>query len=377
MASRGQSLTVQYVAWDTANNVGKTGDSANHTLRWVKDGTSAAPTNSPSEVDSTNAPGVYKLSLTATECTCDVGTLCGKSSTSDIVIIPLTVTFEQLPTAAAGANGGLPTVDASNRIAGIQGTLTTLDALADGKTVKDAYEKAEAARAAAVAAQSAAESAETAAENAEATADAIKTTTDKLDAMVEADGADWRFDANALELAPAGGGGAGGDWSDAEKQQIRKALGLSGQAAPTTGSGNLDAVLSKVQALAGLPAVATSAVAAAGEDVVRFRGDTAPTAFELGRDITGAALRFTVKRRATDPQSAALIIKSSAQPSEIEITDPAAGAFAVHFAPGDTAALLPDGRRAAFLYDVEMTLDGAVETIFAGDFILLPDISTD
>ena len=57
MASRGQTLTITYVAWDTANNVGKTGDNGNHTLRWVKDGSSSPPDNSPAEVDATNAPG--------------------------------------------------------------------------------------------------------------------------------------------------------------------------------------------------------------------------------------------------------------------------------------------------------------------------------
>ncbi len=35
----------------------------------------------------------------------------------------------RVPNAAAGGNGGLPTVDANNRIAGIAGTITTLDAL--------------------------------------------------------------------------------------------------------------------------------------------------------------------------------------------------------------------------------------------------------
>ncbi|MHC4302461.1 MAG: hypothetical protein ACYS7Y_34815, partial [Planctomycetota bacterium] len=75
-------------------NAGKTGDNGNFTLRWIKDGTSAAPTNSPSEVDATNAPGVYKITLTADECTCWIGTLCGKSSTADVSIIPLTVAFE-------------------------------------------------------------------------------------------------------------------------------------------------------------------------------------------------------------------------------------------------------------------------------------------
>jgi hypothetical protein len=42
MPSYGQTVTIQYVAWDTVNNVCKTGDAANHTLRWVKDGTAGA-----------------------------------------------------------------------------------------------------------------------------------------------------------------------------------------------------------------------------------------------------------------------------------------------------------------------------------------------
>lgn len=124
MASRGQSITVTYVAWDTVNNVGKTGDVANHTLRWVKDGTSAAPTNSPAEVDATNAPGLYKLVLTASECTCDFGVLAGKSSSTGISIVPVSVSFEQLPTAAPAANGGLPTVNASNHVAGVAAAVT-------------------------------------------------------------------------------------------------------------------------------------------------------------------------------------------------------------------------------------------------------------
>src|SRR5690348_7171992 len=108
MPSRGQTLTVSFVAWDNTNNVGKTGDAANFTLKWGKDGTAATPTNVPAtEVDSTNAPGLYKLVLTGTECTCDFGTLAGKSSTSGIAILPISVSFEQLPTAVAGAAGGV------------------------------------------------------------------------------------------------------------------------------------------------------------------------------------------------------------------------------------------------------------------------------
>lgn len=113
MASRGQSLTLTYIAWDTSSNNGKTGDVANHTLRWIKDGTSSAPTNSASEIDATNAPGVYKITMTTAECTCDTGTLAGKSSTANVALIPVCISFEQLPTAVPGANTGLPILDSN------------------------------------------------------------------------------------------------------------------------------------------------------------------------------------------------------------------------------------------------------------------------
>lgn len=117
MASRGQGVTVTYVAWDVNANAPKDGDVFNHTLRWIKDGTASAPTNSPSQVDATNAPGVYRLALTATETTCDVGTLAGKSSTANVVIIPLTISFELLPTYAIGTNGSIATIDGTGRVA--------------------------------------------------------------------------------------------------------------------------------------------------------------------------------------------------------------------------------------------------------------------
>jgi len=97
MARYGAALTITYVAWDTSANAGKTGDVSNHTLRWVKDGVSAAPTNSPSEVDATNAPGVYKITLTAAEATCSVGVLAGKSATANVSIVPIAITFDYNP----------------------------------------------------------------------------------------------------------------------------------------------------------------------------------------------------------------------------------------------------------------------------------------
>ena len=94
MAIKNQSITVCYTAWDTATNVGKTGDVANHTIKLIQDGTANAPTNSPSEVDATNAPGVYKLVLAAGDINYNTVTLAGKSSTSGVVIIPIHIITE-------------------------------------------------------------------------------------------------------------------------------------------------------------------------------------------------------------------------------------------------------------------------------------------
>ncbi len=100
MATRGQALTLTYVAWNTADSTYETGDVANHTLRFVRDGTSDTPDNSPSEVDAVNAPGIYKITLTAAECTAYFGTLCGESSTADVVLIGVSITFESEVTLA-------------------------------------------------------------------------------------------------------------------------------------------------------------------------------------------------------------------------------------------------------------------------------------
>jgi len=141
MAIKNQSITITYSAWDTANNVGKTGDSANHTLRLVQDGTEATPANSPSEVDATNLPGVYKITLTAGEMNYSTVTLGGKSSTTGIVIIPVHIVTEQgnfatvtaktnnLPASPAATGDKMDIVDAPNA--------TGLAAIADAFLKRD------------------------------------------------------------------------------------------------------------------------------------------------------------------------------------------------------------------------------------------------
>src|SRR6516162_1890321 len=111
MAIRGVSITLQYLAFNVSTGAYVTGDVANHTLRWIKDGVSAAPTNAAAEVDATNAPGAYKVTLVAAEMTCDTGMLHGKSSTANVIIIPVQVTTEHgvLPTVQQGNNGAVMT----------------------------------------------------------------------------------------------------------------------------------------------------------------------------------------------------------------------------------------------------------------------------
>ena len=57
---------------------------------------------------------------------------------------------------------------------------------------------------------------------------AIKTVTDRLDTAMELDGSVYRFTVNALEQAPAGGGGGTTDWTADERDAIRAILGIPG-----------------------------------------------------------------------------------------------------------------------------------------------------
>jgi hypothetical protein len=95
MAIKGQGITIVYTAWDAANQAGKTGDAANHTLRVIGDGSAAEPTNAPAEVDATNCPGEYRLVLTADEMDADTVVVAGTSSTADVIIVPVRLVTER------------------------------------------------------------------------------------------------------------------------------------------------------------------------------------------------------------------------------------------------------------------------------------------
>lgn len=87
------SQKVTLLAIDTATNLPKTGDSANITAYLSKDDgavTSLTDTTA-TEMDATNAPGLYLFDVSQTESNADKLVFSGKSSTSGIRIIPVTI----------------------------------------------------------------------------------------------------------------------------------------------------------------------------------------------------------------------------------------------------------------------------------------------
>lgn len=135
MATRAVQQVVTYYAWNTSTNAFVTGDAANHSTSWIKDGTRSATTNATAEVDATNCPGAYKVTMTSTEVDCWQGVLGGKSSTANVVLIPTMVAFEYLNTAAP-ATAGVPDVNVKNINNVSASAVTTIKAV-QGLTTAD------------------------------------------------------------------------------------------------------------------------------------------------------------------------------------------------------------------------------------------------
>jgi len=86
----GQKLFIY--AYDTVANEAATGEAANISNQISLDGdTSAAATNSVTELDSTNHPGIYVLELEQTETDADVIIITPSCSTEGVVIDPISI----------------------------------------------------------------------------------------------------------------------------------------------------------------------------------------------------------------------------------------------------------------------------------------------
>jgi len=95
---------------------GVTGDDSNITLKVVKDGTAGAVAGSISEVDATNAPGMYSVPLTAAENTGSMISLVGKSDTAATTVNP--VSWTNISNVAAISDS----VTAADNLEGAMGT---------------------------------------------------------------------------------------------------------------------------------------------------------------------------------------------------------------------------------------------------------------
>lgn len=99
MPAKGQPIKgLCYIAWDTQNNRGQTGDSAQHQLQIIRDGITLTPYGQPYEIDGSGSPGLYALDLTAEESNGDLIVLAGRSLTPFVSIIPVQLSTQVVST---------------------------------------------------------------------------------------------------------------------------------------------------------------------------------------------------------------------------------------------------------------------------------------
>lgn len=101
-----KNVADQYIfmsARDIISDAPKTGDAGNITINITGDnGALAASSSSVSELDATNAPGVYKLALTQAETNADSIVFAGLSTTAGVEIVPLIIQTQSSDAQIAG-----------------------------------------------------------------------------------------------------------------------------------------------------------------------------------------------------------------------------------------------------------------------------------
>lgn len=112
------------------------------------------------------------------------------------------------------------------------------------------------------------------------------------------------------------------------------------------------------------------------QNIELYRGDNRTFEVTVKDDdgnavnITGASIKFSVKERISD--SGYKFQKSSAQASEITITDAANGVYEVYLVPDDTQTL----DIGSYEYDSQLTTStGKVYTVVRGEFTILAEIT--
>ena len=122
----------------------------------------------------------------------------------------------------------------------------------------------------------------------------------RLDSMIEDNGSgQFRFDTIALEMAPAGGGGGGTDWTANERTAIRAILGVptSGTTPTDPTTGILDTIRDSVGAI-GInvyPVSASTPERVAGTTITYYRNEIRTVSVVTDFTLTSLTLSFTVE----------------------------------------------------------------------------------
>ena len=133
-----------------------------------------------------------------------------------------------------------------------------------------------------------------------ATAVAATQALSRLDSMIEDNGAgQFRFDTIALEMAPAGGGGGGTDWTANERTAIRSILGIptSGTTPTDPAVGILDEIRDDINAI-GInvyPVSASTPERVQGTTLTFYRNESRSVSVVTDFTLTSLTLQFTVE----------------------------------------------------------------------------------
>jgi hypothetical protein len=123
----------------------------------------------------------------------------------------------------------------------------------------------------------------------------------RLDSMIESDGAgQFRFDTIALEMAPAGGGGGGTDWTANERTAIRAILGVptSGTTPTDPTTGILDTIRDSLpgnQTINVYPVSASTPERVAGTTITYYRNEIRSVSVVTDFTLTNLTLSFTIE----------------------------------------------------------------------------------
>jgi len=123
------SQKIAVFAYDTSADAPKTGDAANISAQISKDGGATAATNdvAPTELDATDAKGIYIFDMTQAETNADMVILSAVSATANITLEPMIIYTEGVSTEAR-----LAELDAANLPADLDtvktATVTTIPA---------------------------------------------------------------------------------------------------------------------------------------------------------------------------------------------------------------------------------------------------------